>query len=374
MAKIIPLLALVYLCFYMTSCNKSKGENTPKIETYQVTSPIAIDTSYDIDYVSDINSVRNVEIRARVKGYIEQIYVDEGKPVRKGQILFSISKNEFKEGLYQAKAMLKSAIAEAKAAELTLQNTKLLVDKNVVSKTELEMAKAKLDALNAKIDEARSHEATAEIRLARTDIRAPFDGVIDRIPNKVGSLVDEGTLLTAISDNSEMLAYFSVSEKEYLDYMENKKQTPHREVSLILANGEEHTHKGRVETLEGEFNAETGSIAFRARFPNPERILKNGSTGKVRMRNQLKNALVIPQKSTFEIQDKIYVYAVDADGRIKSRNFIPKLRIPHLYVLQSGLEKGDRFVYEGTQNLREGMQIKPQYVPMQAALSQIVKE
>lgn len=374
MIKILPLLALVCLSFYTTSCNKSKGENTPKIESYQVTSPIAIDTSYDIDYVSDINSVRNVEIRARVKGYIEQIYVDEGKPVHKGQILFSISKNEFKEGLYQAKAMLKSAIAEAKAAELTLQNTKLLVDKNVVSKTELEMAKAKLDALNAKIDEARSHEATAEIRLARTDIRAPFDGVIDRIPNKVGSLVDEGTLLTAISDNSEMLAYFSVSEKEYLDYMDNKKQTPQREVSLILANGEEHSHKGRVETLEGEFNAETGSIAFRARFPNPERILKNGSTGKVRMRNQIKNALVIPQKSTFEIQDKIYVYAVDADGRIKSRNFVPKLRIPHLYVLQSGLEKGDKFVYEGTQNLREGVQIKPQFVPMQAALSQIVKE
>ncbi|AEI49206.1 efflux transporter, RND family, MFP subunit [Runella slithyformis DSM 19594] len=373
MTKILPLLGLACLALYMASCSKSKEENTQKPESYQVSSPITIDTSYEIDYISDINSVRNVEIRARVKGYIEQIYVDEGKPVRKGQILFSISKNEFKEGLYQAKAMLKNAIAEAKAAELTLQNTKLLVDKNVVSKTELEMAKAKLDALNAKIDEARSHEATAEIRLARTDIRAPFDGVIDRIPNKVGSLVDEGTLMTTISDNSQMLAYFSVSEKEYLDYMENEKQTPHREVSLILANGEEHSYKGHVETLESEFNAETGSIAFRARFPNPERILKNGSTGKVRIRNQIKNALVIPQKSTFEIQDKIYVYLIDADGRIKSRNFIPKLRIPHLYVLQSGLEKSDKFVYEGTQNLREGVQIKPQFVAMQNILNQIIK-
>lgn len=374
MKRLFTLLITAGLGIASLSCTKSESKISETPDTYQVTSPIRIDTSYHVDYVSDIHSVRNVEIRARVKGYIEQIYVDEGKPVRKGQILFSISKNEFKEGLYQAKAALKSAIAEAKAAELTVQNTKLLVEKKVVSKTELEMAQAKLDALNAKIDEARSHEATAEIRLNRTDIRAPFDGVIDRIPNKVGSLVDEGTLLTTISDNSEMFAYFNVSEKEYLDYIETEKQSPHREVSLILANGEEHSHKGRVETLESEFNAETGSIAFRARFPNPEKILKNGSTGKVRMLNQVKNALVIPQKSTFEIQDKIYVYVVEANGRIKSRNFTPKLRIPHLYILQSGLDTHDKFVFEGTQNLREGTQVKPQFVAMQNLLNQIIKD
>ncbi|TAE41694.1 MAG: efflux RND transporter periplasmic adaptor subunit [Runella slithyformis] len=374
MTKVLTSLTVVYLCLWLASCSKSNGENTQKIENYQVTSPIIIDTTYHVDYVADIQSVRNVEIRARVKGYIESIYVDEGKPVRKGQILFSISKNEFQEGLYQAKAMLKSAIADAKAAELTVQNTRLLLDKNVVSKTELEMANAKLDALKAKIDEARSHEASAEIRLARTNIRAPFDGIIDRIPNKAGSLVDEGTLLTTISDNSEVFAYFNVSEKEYLDYAADKKQTQNREVSLILANGEEHKSKGRIETLEGEFNAETGSIAFRARFSNAEKILKNGSTGKVRLLNKIENALVIPQKSSFEIQDKIYVYVVGPDGTVKMKNFTPKLRIPHLYVLQAGLGANDKFIYEGIQNIREGAKVKPQFVQMNTLLPQILND
>ncbi|TAF97612.1 MAG: efflux RND transporter periplasmic adaptor subunit [Cytophagia bacterium] len=374
MTKVLTSLTVVYLCLWLASCSKSNGENTQKIENYQVTSPIIIDTTYHVDYVADIQSVRNVEIRARVKGYIESIYVDEGKPVRKGQILFSISKNEFQEGLYQAKAMLKSAIADAKAAELTVQNTRLLLDKNVVSKTELEMANAKLDALKAKIDEARSHEASAEIRLARTNIRAPFDGIIDRIPNKAGSLVDEGTLLTTISDNTEVFAYFNVSEKEYLDYAADKKQTQNREVSLILANGEEHKSKGRIETLEGEFNAETGSIAFRARFSNAEKILKNGSTGKVRLLNKIENALVIPQKSSFEIQDKIYVYVVGPDGTVKMKNFTPKLRIPHLYVLQAGLGANDKFIYEGIQNIREGAKVKPQFVQMNTLLPQILND
>ncbi|MFN4147111.1 MAG: efflux RND transporter periplasmic adaptor subunit [Runella sp.] len=372
MRHLPALCTTIYLSLWLISCKKSDNQTAQTLESYQVTSPIRIDTSYNVDYVADINSIRNVEIRTRVKGYIEQIFVDEGKPVRKGQILFGISKNEFKEELYQAKALLKSAIAEAKAAELTLQNTKLLVEKNVVSKTELEMAQAKLDALNAKIDEARSHEASAEIRLARTDIRAPFDGVIDRIPNKIGSLVDEGTLLTTISDNSEMYAYFNVSEKEYLEYI--KKEIPNREVSLILANGEQHRHKGRIETLEGEFNEQTGSIAFRARFPNPEKILKNGSSGKIRIVNQIENAVIVPQKSTFEIQDKTYVYVVGSDGIVRAQSFTPKLRIPHLYVLQSGLSLKDRFVFEGAQNLREGMKINPQFVPLKKLLKQIIKE
>jgi membrane fusion protein (multidrug efflux system) len=159
-----------------------------------------------------------------------------------------------------------------------------------------------------------------------------------------------------------------------LDYVENEKQTPNRIVSLVLANGEEHKYKGNVETLEGEFNAETGSIAFRARFPNPEKILKNGSTGKVRMLNKIQNALVIPQRSTFEIQDKIYVYVVGTDGKLKARNFTPKLRIPHLYVLQSGLTASDKFLFEGVQNVREGTQINPQFVPLEKLFVRIVQD
>ncbi|MFN8355427.1 MAG: efflux RND transporter periplasmic adaptor subunit [Spirosomataceae bacterium] len=375
MKPIIKLLAMASVLMLTGACSGSKDKPPKTQEKYQITSPLIIDTTYHTDYVSDIHSVRNVEIRARVKGYIEAIHVDEGKYVKKGQLLFSISKNEYKEELLRAKALLKNAIAEAKAAELTLQNTKLLVDKNVVSRAELEMAQSKLEALNAKIDEAKSQESSAQLKLSLTDIKAPFDGVIDRIPNKVGSLIDEGTLLTTLSDNSEVFAYFNVSEKEYLDFAQKLHHTTNRmEVTLILANNKEHTYKGHIETMEGEFDKVTGSIAFRARFPNPERLLKHGASGKIRMMNKLDNALVIPQKSTFEIQDRTYVYVIDQKNKVKMRSFTSKLRIPHLYILESGLSPSDKIIYEGIQELREGTQVETEFVSLKEIITQLEEQ
>lgn len=351
------------------SCSFDKEKK--QSEKFTVTRPIIIDTVYYIDYVSDIHSVKNVEIRSRVKGYVESILVDEGMSVKKGQILFRISDQEYKEDLLKAKANLKNAIAEAKSAELNLQNVKVLVDKNVVSRTELDMATAKLDALNANIDEAKSHEVSAQLKLAFTEVRAPFDGIIDRIPNKAGSLIDEGTLLTTLSDNSEVFAYFNVSEKEYLDFTSDRSGSYSKSVSLILANNEEHPYKGQVETIEGEFDNSTGSIAFRARFPNPDKVLKHGSSGKIRLKRTVQNALVIPQKSTFEIQDRMFVYVVDKDNVVQMRGIQPKLRIPHLYILESGITANDKFIYEGIQDVREGEEIAPEFVSLKAIISQI---
>lgn len=367
--KKVFMLTCFSAILLMTACSTNK-DSKEKQEEFPTTSPIVIDTDYNNDYVSDINAIKNVEIRARVKGYIEKIHVDEGKFVKQGQILFSISSQEYKEEILKAKALLKSAIAEAKAAELNLQNVKLLVDKNVVSKTEYEMAKAKLDALNARIEEAQSHETSAKLKLSFTEIKAPFDGIVDRIPNKIGSLIDEGILLTTISDNKEVFAYFNVSEKEYLDFAKTIRESAKSEVSLILANNETHDYKGNIETIEGEFDKNTGSIAFRARFSNPERILKHGSSGKVRINNHVKNALVIPQKSTFEIQDKVYVFVVDKNNKIQTRNVVPKLRIPHLFIIQSGVSTSDRIIYEGIQNLKDGMTIIPEMI----AMDKIIKE
>ncbi|HVD96957.1 MAG TPA: efflux RND transporter periplasmic adaptor subunit [Cytophagaceae bacterium] len=361
----------------ITGCSFSNKNETKVRDKYQVTYPITVDTSYNIDYVSDIHSIKNIEIRARVKGYIEAIHVDEGKPVKKGQVIFSISKQEYQEEVLKANANLKNAIAEAKAAELELQNVKLLVAKNVVSKTEMEMAQARLDAFNAKIEEAKSHAVSAQLKLSFTEIRAPFDGVIDRIPNKVGSLVDEGTLLTTLSDNHEVYAYFNVSEKEYLEFQhdENKRaSSSHDEVSLILANNKEHAYKGNVETVEGEIDNETGSIAFRARFPNPDKILKHGSSGKIRLRHTLHNAIVIPQKSTLEIQDKVYVFVVDNQGKVKMKNFVPKMRIPHLYILESGLSTTDKIIYEGIQDVKDGMIVNAEVVPMKDIIVELANE
>ncbi len=373
MRKPFVCYTIVGLCIMACSNPQQNAQNTQ--EKYPVIKPITIDTVYHTDYVSDINSVKNVEIRARVKGYIESIHVDEGKAVKKGQVLFRISNQEYRGDLLRATAVLKSTIAEAKTAELDLQNVKKLVDKNVVSKTEYDMAKAKLDALKARIEEAESQEQSAHLKLSFSEIKAPFDGIINRIPNKIGSLIDEGTLLTTISDNQEVYAYFNVSEKEYLEFAANNKQPDNKnQVSLILANSEEHPYKGYVETIEGEFDNATGSIAFRARFPNPERILKHGSSGKVRVLRKVKNALVIPQKSTFEIQDKIYVYVVDNQNKVQMRSFVPKLRMPHLYVLESGINPDDKIIYEGIQDMRVGMEVKPEMQSFEKILPQLTQQ
>lgn len=359
----------VWAALFVSACSSDK-KNSVNQEKYPVTNPIVMDTAYTHDYVANIHSLQHVELRARVKGYIEKIHVDEGEIVKAGQILFSISRQEYEVDLLKAKAMLKSAIADAKAAELDLQNVKILVEKNIVSKTELKMAQAKLDALQAKVDEAQSYEASAELNLSYTVIKAPFDGIIDRIPNKAGSLVDEGTLLTTLSDNKKVFAYFNVSEKEYLDFTTLIDSEKKNEVSLVLANNQIHKYKGCIETVAGKIDKNTGNIAFRACFPNPDLLLKHGSSGEVRIMKEEKNALIIPQKATFEIQDKIYVFTVGSDNTVKMRSIVPKLRIPHFYVIESGLSSNDRIIYEGIQQAKEGDTIIPEVISMKQILAE----
>lgn len=375
--KNILALLSVGFCLCASACKPTNDEQANTPQKFPTTSPIYIDTVNYINYVADIQALKNVEIRARVKGYVEKIHIDEGQKVQQGQILFSISNQEYKEEVLTANAMLKSAIAEAKTAELNLENVKLLVSKNTVSKTEQDMAEAKLDALRAKIEEAKSHKATAELRLAYTEIKAPFDGIIDRIPYKMGSLIDEGSLLTTLSDNKEVFAYFHISEKEYLDFSNGILQDytdDDRDVSLILANDMEHPHDGSIETIGGEFDSSVGSITFRARFPNPERILKHGASGKVKIRQNLKKVLVIPQRATFEIQEKIYVFVIDKDNKVKMKGFIPKLRIPHLYVVETGLSISDRIIYEGIQDVKEGMTVVTDMIPQKDIIAELAKE
>jgi RND family efflux transporter MFP subunit len=353
MNKIVLLLIIVV---GFAACTTNKEEKT-EAGKFPVTSPLAMDTSYTSEYVAEIQSLQNVEIRAKIKGYIEKIYVDEGKPVKAGQTLFSISNKEFNQELLKAKAMLKSAIAEAKNAELELQNVKKLSDKNIVSKTELEKAQAILDAANAKIDEAKANEASANINLSFTEIKAPFGGTLNRIPLKTGSLIDEGTLLTTLSNNKEVFAYFNVSEKDYLEYATTKGEGKSKEVSLLLANGKLYSHTGKIETTDSEFDKSTGTISFRAKFPNPENLLKHGASGKVLLNTVLKNAMLIPQKSTFEVQENIYVFVVDANGKVQQRKVTPIARLPHLYAIRSGLSVNEKIIYEGIQKVKDGDKI-----------------
>ena len=325
----------------LAGCNADQQTNRPEADekVLPVTRIAARDTVLLHEYVGDIQAVRNVEIRARVPGFLDKIYVDEGQEVRKGQPLFGINDEEYRAELAKAKANRQSAIAEAKAAELELDRVRLLVDKKVISKTELEVARTKLNAARARIEEARSAEANAAIRLSYAHVKAPFDGIIDRIPLKTGSLVEEGTLLTSVSDNRAVFTYFNVSEGEYLEYVKARQEQPGRngkEVTLVLADGSAYPHPGKIETMEGEFDASTGSIAFRARFPNPDKLLKHGATGTVRLANRIAGALIVPQKAVFEIQDKNYVYVVDDNNRVTMKNFVPKARFSHFYIVESG--------------------------------------
>ena len=355
MKRIVVLTGLLAL-LCLTSCT-SKKEEKEETEKFTVTSPVKIDTSFTKEYVSQIRSVRNIEIRALEKGFLQNIYVDEGQFVKAGQILFRIMPK-----MYEAELL--KAQAEQKSAEIELLNAKTLADKNIVSRNEQAVAQAKLQSAKAEV-------ALAKLHLSFTEIRAPFDGTIDRIPLKLGSLIDEGELLTSLSDNSQMFAYFNVSEPEYLQYQTDVKDRAETKVNLLLANGESFKYKGNVEVIESEFDNETGNIAFRARFANTGKLLRNGETGKVQMLVPLKNAIVIPQKATYEIQDKKYVFIVDKNNKVSSREITITGEIPDLYVISSGLTQKDRILLDGVQKVKENDNIHFAYIAPQKVINNL---
>lgn len=346
------LLALLFL----VSCN-TKKEEKEEVTNFTVTNPVRIDTSFTKQYVSQIKSVRNIEIRAQEKGFLQNIYVDEGQYVKAGQILFRIMPK-----MYEAELL--KAQAEMKAAQIELQNTKTLADKNIVSKNEQALAMTKLQQAQAEV-------ALAKLHLSFTEIRAPFSGTIDRIPKKLGSLIDEGELLTSLSDNSKMFAYFNVSEPEYLNYQTDVKDRGDKKVDLLLANNDVLKYKGVVELVEGEFDNETGNIAFRASFPNPDKLLRNGETGQVKMIIPLRNALLIPQKATYEIQDKKYVFVVNKNNIIKSKEITIKGEMPDLYVIDKGITVNDKIVLDGIQKANDNDKIKFDYLNPTKVLSSL---
>jgi membrane fusion protein, multidrug efflux system len=348
MKKIIASAGLLVLLF-QTSCKPAKVEKE-EASKYIATSAIRMDTSFEKQYVAQIKSIRNIEIRAQEKGFLQDIYVDEGQFVKAGMLLFRIMPK-----VYEAE--LQKEEAEMRAAEIELDNAKNLVAKNVISKNEQAMAQAKLD------------QAKAEVSF--TEIRAPFDGTIDRIPKKLGSLIEEGELLTSLSDNNQMFAYFNVSEPEYLEYQTNAKGRGSKRVGLLLANNQLLSYKGDVETIESEFDNETGNIAFRAKFPNPDKLLKNGETGKVMMTVPFRNALIIPQKATYEIQDKVYVFVIDKNNIVKSRNISIAGRIPDLYIVANGITEDDRILLDGVQKVKEGDKIQYEFQKPQEVISHL---
>lgn len=335
--KYLLLLVMIGV-LSIVGCNSHEHKKEEGTQ-FLVTHPWVKDTSITREYVCQIRALQHIELRAMEKGYLQEIFVDEGQSVPKGKLMFQIMPLIHKAEMQKAKA-------EADFAEIEYQNTKSLADSNVVSINELAMSRAKLERAKAEL-------SLAQVHLAFTQIRAPFTGIMDRFNVRLGSLVNEGDLLTTLSDNSQMWVYFNVPEAEYLDYKSKAKKDSMMKVKLLMANHQYFDYPGIVEAIEADFNNETGNIAFRATFPNPEKLLRHGETGNIEVTIPLHGALLIPQKSTFEILDKKYVYVIDKDHVVKSRKITIGAEMPDLYAVTEGLNEKDMILLEGIRNVRE---------------------
>ena len=308
----------------------------------RVTTPVRQGTELTTEYVAQIRAIQHIEVRALERGYLEGVFVDEGQVVKAGQKMFQLMPR-----IYQAEVHKEEA--EAQRAGLEYNNTRALADKSIVSQNELALSKVGVQRAEAQLELARAHRGL-------TEIRAPFTGIMGRFSARQGSLLDEGDLLTTMSDNSTIWVYFNVSEAEYLRFKAEKdggKET----VQLRMADGALFSEKGVVETMAADFDNETGTIAFRAAFKNPDGLLRHGETGKIVMTSHLDNALVIPQASTFDILDRKFVYVVDGEGKVGSKAVTVVAELPQIFVVE-GLGDTDQILIEGLRKVHEGSEIK----------------
>jgi membrane fusion protein (multidrug efflux system) len=363
-------LGIISLAGIYSCSNNPSTENSTK-EIYKVISPVKIDTHYYNEYAADLHAVQYVEIRSHIRGFIEKIHVDEGAFVTAGQLLFTIDNRILKQEIEKLQAQLGMAEAELKQAQIEVNSTKPLVDKKIISEVELELKGSKVTIAEAKIKEVKADLVLAKVNLDYSEIRAPFSGTINRIPNKKGSLVDEGVMLTTLSSTNEVFAYFKVSEAEYLYFQKRKQAGNYDEVELILADNTKYELTGRIETTETEFDQASGNIAFRARFNNSKGLLKNGSNGKVRIKENVSNALIIPQRSTFEIQDKIFVFIADKKGKVTQREVVIAERLAHVYLIKEGISTEEKIILEGVASLKNGDDVQINTLSADETLKQI---
>ena len=330
-------------------------EHAAKIVT---TRPMAKDVEVTAKYVCLINSRKHIAIRAQHKeaGYLDEIQVREGQMVKAGDVLFRINPTLY-EARYQAE------LAEANFAQQEYNNAKQLFeapDNPIISERELAL-------YGAKLAQAEANAAKAKAELDFTTIRAPFDGIIDRQEEQQGSLIKEGDKLTTLSDNSTMWVYFNVPEARYLDYKmrfagapdsPSQLDLPNSRMELVLANGVKFPHQAeKTLTIEAEFKRETGSISFRADFPNPDRILRHGQTGTLLIHELVGNALVIPSRATFEILDKIYVFVVGEDHVVRQQAIGIEHELGDILVVNAGVTSKDQIVLEGISLIHDGQTV-----------------
>lgn len=368
-------LSILAASIVIASCGKNdksaQAGGAPQIKEYKTVTLQPESATLNSDFPASIQGQQNIEIRPRVEGYIDKIFVDEGAVVKAGQPLFKISAPEYEQQVRTATASIKSAQADLSAAKLAVNKVKPLVEKGIISKYDLESAQYTYESALAALAQANASLVNAKTNLGYTTVTSPVNGVVGSIPFRLGSLVSSNTTepLTTVSSIGNVYAYFAMNEKMLLNFTQNNntgasltqkiKSMP--AVSLLLSDGSVYEEKGHIETVNGLINTETGSVNIRARFPNPKGIIRSGSSTTVRIPTDVKDAIIVPQSATFELQDKIFAVVLGKDGKTKNANItILDNSAGNYYVVTSGLKPGDEIVLEGVASLKEGTEIKAQ--------------
>jgi membrane fusion protein (multidrug efflux system) len=364
--------------FLLASCGNDKGGQPQQVKSYKV---IELDRSSTVlysDYPARLQGVLDIDIRPKIDGYIEKVWVDEGQEVKAGQVLFTINNPQFAQDVTNTQAAITSAEAAVASAKLQVQKTKPLVEQGIISAFELETAILNLHSKEAALAQARAIHNNSKINLGYTKVVSPANGVVGLLPYRVGSYVNSNTVqpLTTISDISKMYAYFSLNEKQQLafveatsgnNFQEKIKQMP--AIDLILSNGEMYSEKGKIETFSGQVNVQTGAFNVRAGFPNVAYLLRSGSSATVRIPIPIENAIIIPQAATTELQNKRMAYVVGDSSKVKAVA-IEVRPVPggQFFVVDKGLKEKDNLIVEGIGILTEGTPIVPQLVPMDSVI------
>jgi len=374
--NIKTLLALITSAFLIpvfTGCNMGSSKPEDEAKSRLSLPVFRVDTGTALtvrDYLGTIEGKVNVEIRPQVEGMLEKIYVDEGAYVKQGQNLFKINEQPYLEALKNAQAEETVEKAKQKNAQLEVESLKPLVENDVISDVQLRTAQANDEVAKASVAKAATAVATAKINMGFTNIKAPANGYIGRIPKRIGNLVtkSDSQPLTVLSDTHEVYVYFSMSEADFLHFTKggrvndslahNDKLIPY--VRLMLADGTEYAENGVVDAIEGQVNRTTGSISLRASFPNPNDVLRQGNTGTLKMEERKPGVLLIPQVAAIELQDKTFVYIVTPDNTVKMRAVIIDGVSGSNYIVKDGLRPGDRVVLSGFERLEDGLAINPQ--------------
>ena len=360
-------LGLLVCCLaLLSSCgqgNKSTG-SAPEIAVMEVNTTTANLTN---SYPATIKGKQDVEIRPMVSGFITKLHVDEGAVVRKGQVLFTIDPVQYQAAVQTAKATVETAKAALSTQELTTANKRELNKKQIISDYDLKMSENQLAQAKATLAQAEAQLINAKNNLSYTQVTSPSDGVVGTIPYRVGSLVSASiaTPLTTVADISEMYAYFSMTERQLLSMIreggtmkEILDKMP--DVQLQLIDGTMYADSGRVETISGVIDQTTGSVNMRALFPNKHNILRSGGTGNVVFPNPLHDVIMIPQSATTEIQDKRFVFVLQADNTLKNTEIkVFTLDDGKYFYVTEGLKKGDKIAIEGVQSLKDGQAVTP---------------